>query len=253
MKTKLIVGLTVFFVSFGFVLAENVEIQLSYGRWSLSPLTTIVERESENMIRETYRRFVEDFFPGLALSSFITAIDLSSSGQYFCFGFWYNLKNTQFSLGLRGNYVDFQLPYSIDADQSISFLQYELVRLKTSGEGEVNINSLTISVLGRWKALSQGRIGLFLYGGLIFFPYQGDLSINQNTMIQTPLGDLVYQGALDQTISQIRTWNEDVPLTIISPEVGMQFQVKLLKNLGLVLDVALSQGSLFSAGLFFIL
>ena len=205
------------------------------------------------MVRESYRRFVEDFLPGLALSSFLSRIELSSSGQYFSFAFWYNFKSGQFSLGLKGNYIDLQLPYSIDADQSISFLQYELVNLRTDGEGEVNLNSLTLSLLARWKAVSQDRFGLFLYGGLLIFPYQGDLFIEQDTVVQTPLGDLEYQGAFDQTIDQIRNWNDDVPSTIISPELGVQLQYRFLKNLGLVLDVALSQGSLISAGLFFIL
>ncbi len=253
MKTKLIIGLTVFLILVGLTQAQGVEFQLSYGRWSLTPFTTIVERESENMIRESYRRFVKDFFPGLDLPSFIFTLDLSSSGQYFSFAFWYNFKSSQFSLGIKGNYVDLQLPFSIDADQSISFLQYEMVKLQTVGAGEVNLNSLTVSLLGRWKALSQDRFGLLLYGGLLFFPYRGDLFIEQDTKIQTPLGDLEYQGAFAQTINQIRNRDEDVPTTIISPELGIQFQSRLLKNLGLVLDVALSQGSLFSAGLFFIL
>ena len=90
MKTKIITGLTLFLILAILTQAQGVEFQLTYGRWSLSPFTTIVERESENMVRESYRRFVEDFLPGLALSSFLSRIELSSSGQYFSFAFWYS-------------------------------------------------------------------------------------------------------------------------------------------------------------------
>jgi len=240
----------IFFLGASFVSSEGIELQVNYGTWSLSPFTTIVERESEHLIKREFHRLVEPIFPGYVTDIVLSDIDFASSGQYLALTLWYNFRNSRLALGVRGNYTDFSLPYDIYAKQSIRFLNFDLVSLETQGRGDINLTSITFSFLGRWKAFSSNRIGFYVYGGLLFFPYEGDLYLEQNSLLETPIGDITYEGSYDHTIKEVRKLDEDIPSMIFSPELGIQFQYRFLDELGLAVDASLSQGSFVSAGLF---
>ena len=231
---------------------EQYEFQISYGRWSLSPFTTLLEKESENLVKEGLKQLVDPILPRYTQSLIQSNIDFSSSGQFISLNFWYNFKNNRFSLGIKGDYIDFSLPYLMVSYQNVDFLNFSLVKLKLNGNGEVNLRSETLSLLGRWAPLSGSAFKWWFYGGVTLFFYEGDVEIRQEIELETPVGDFNYEGSFDHTIKDMRRLNDDIPAFFFSPEFGTQFQFVFHKNLGLILDASLSQGSYLSAGLFFI-
>jgi len=206
--------------------AEKIEIQISYGGWSLSPFITSVEKETERIIGDELYHIVYTFLPGAALSAFQSDIDLFSSGKSLDFSIWHKIGQGNFSLGLKGQYYSFQLPYTLDSAQSISFLGFPLIELEAQAEGEINLSSLILSPL----AVLAG-----------------------NVLIRSPLGDFEFQGEESQNIEELREWSDRIPSWMLSPSLGMVMQYKLTKEFGLLFDVSLSHGFFFSAGIFFAL
>ena len=234
------------------LVAGNFELQLSYGRWSLSPFTTILEKESENLVKEGLKQAVDPVLPRYTQSIIQSNIDFSSSGQFVGLNLWYNFKNSRFSLGFKGNYINFSLPYEIMSQQTIDFLNFNLVKLDLQGNGEVHLRSGTLSFLGRWAPLSSPVFKWWFYGGVILYFYEGDVGIQQKIVLDTPIGDLSYAGSFDHTIKDMRDLSEDIPASFFSPEFGSQFQYAFHEHLGLIIDISLSQGSFFSGGIYFI-
>lgn len=233
--------------------ANRIDIQISYGGWTLSPFVSILENESEDLIRREYARLMETVIPGYVYSTFLSDVNLSSSGHFYSLALWYNFRNSRFSAGLKAEYFDFRLPFFVNFEQSIDFLGYQLVSLSTEGEGNVAFKSTAFSMLGRWAALSGSTLKLYLKGGITLLPLNGRLFISQNTLIQTILGDLTYEGDFNNTLEQIRQWNSSLPSLIISPSLGIQGELKVWKHIGLFLDLTLSQGGFLCAGLSFFL
>ncbi len=233
--------------------AEKIEIQISYGGWSLSPFITSVEKETERIIGDELYHIVYTFLPGAALSAFQSDIDLTSSGKSLDFSIWHKIGQGNFSLGLKGQYYSFQLPYTLDSAQSISFLGFPLIELEAQAEGEINLNSLILSPLARWTALSGKNFRLSFYGGFAIFHYSGNYVLDGNVLVRSPLGDFEYQGEESQNIEELRKWSNRIPSWMLSPSLGMVMQYKLTKEFGLLFDVSLSHGFFFSAGIFFAL
>lgn len=248
----ILISIFFYLISVPSLLADKFEFQLSYGRWSLSPFTTILEKESENLVKEGLKQLVDPLLPRYTQSIIQSNIDFSSSGQFVCLNFWYNFKNTRFSLGFKGNYIDFSLPYMMVSQQTIDFLNFTLVKLDLQGNGQVDLRSGTLSLLGRWAPLSGPVFKWWFYGGVILYFYEGDVSIQQNIVLDTPVGDLSYAGSFDHTIEEMRKLSEDIPASFFSPEFGTQLQYAFHQHLGLFIDVSISQGSFFSAGIYFI-
>jgi len=231
--------------------AEKIDIQISYGGWSLSPFITSVEKESEKIIGDELYYLVNTLLPGAALSAFQSDIDLSSSGKSLDLSLWYKVGQSNFSLGLKGQYYSFQLPYSLDSVQSISFLGFPLIELEAQAEGDINLQSFILSPLARWTTLSGKNFKLSLYGGFAIFHYNGDYILDGNVLIRSPLGDFEYHGEESQSIEELREWSDRIPSWMLSPSLGMVMQYNLTKEFGLLLDVSLSHGFFFSAGVFF--
>ena len=251
MKTKIIAAVSMVVLSSFSLFADKLDFQISYGKWSMSPFTTVIENESENLVRREFTSLTEEILPGPVFSAVLSDIDFSSSGAILSLALWYNFGKSRFSLGFKGQYFDFELPYSIFSQQAISFLNYSLVEMETSGQGTVNLSGMAISLLGRWAAFSSKKSRVFIYAGMKFYPYRGDITLDQSTRIQTPLGDINYDGSFGHTINQVRELGADIPTLIVSPSLGAQFQAAILKKTGLFLDISLSQGTFFSGGLFF--
>lgn len=239
-------------VSASSLMAGNFEFQLSYGRWSLSPFTTILEKESENLVKEGLKQLVDPLLPRYTQSMIQSNIDFSSSGQFVCFSFWYNFKNSRFSMGFKGNYINFSLPYEMLSQQTIDFLNFTLVKLDLQGNGQVNLRSGTLSCLGRWAPLSGPVFKWWFYGGVILYFYEGDVSLQQKIVLNTPIGDLTYAGSFDHTIEEMRKISDDIPASFFSPEIGTQLQYAFHQHMGLFIEASVSQGSFFSGGIYFI-
>jgi len=228
--------------------AADLDFHLSYGRWTFSPFTSLVERETENLIKNELVRFVDTFLPRDAFSTLQT-IDMSSSGQIVSFTLWYNIN--RFSLGLETGLFEFNLPYTISAEQSIQFLNNELLGVYTEGSGEVRLSSVTFSLLTRWAVLSSPRFKLYLRAGMNLLPYAGEVSLDQRTVVETPLGDAEYTGRFSETIKNIRDWDEDIPTLLVSPTFGVNFQYNPMPRLGIFIGLSIHEGTFISAGICF--
>ncbi len=233
--------------------AEKIHIQISYGGWSLSPFITSVEKETERIVGDELYHIVNILIPGAALSAFRSDINLSSSGTSLDLSLWYKIGQSNFSLGLKGQYYSFQLPYFLDSVQTISFLGFPLIELEAQAEGEINLQSIILSPLARWTTLSGKNFKLSLYGGFAIFHYNGDYNLDGDVLIRSPLGDFEYHGEESQSIEELREWSDRIPSWMLSPSLGMQMQYNLTKEFGILLDVSLSHGFFFSAGMFFAL
>ena len=231
--------------------AEKFEIQISYGGWSLSPFISSVEKASERIIGDELYNIVSTLLPGTALSAFRSAVDLSSSGKSLDLSLWYKIGRSNFSLGLKGQVYRFYLPYTLDSVQSIGFLGFPLFELDSQVEGEISLRSVILSPLARWTALSSKNFKLSLYGGFAVFHYDGDVLLNGNVIVKTPLGDFEFQGEISQSLEELREWSDGIPSWMLSPSLGLVMQYNLSKEFGLVVDLSLSHGFFFSAGVFF--
>jgi hypothetical protein len=228
---------------------NGFDLELSYGRWSLSPYTSLAERETENLIKRELTRVVDSFLPNDVFSS-LESIDLSSSGQMVSFTLWYRFN--RLALGLKTDYFEFLMPFSISAQQSISFLDFALVDVRTEGRGEVRLSSVMLSFLARWEVLASSKFQLYLQGGLNVLPYSGEIYFTQTTTVRTPLGDAEYSGDFSETIKNIRSWDEDIPSLLWAPVFGAKIRYVIHPRVGLFLDMAFAQGTVLSAGLSFL-
>ena len=249
MKIKGICLIFLICLSFGY--SKNFDVQVSYGGWTLSPFQTIVENESEDLIRKEFNKLIETVFPRGFLTPFLSNVDISSSGSFYSLALWYRFSQSPFSLGLRGDYFIFRLPYSLSAEESIAIFGLPLASLKTQGQGKIRLNSLAISVLSRWTALSTSRLDLSLLAGMILLPFEGEISLSQTTSIGTPFGDVDYSGSFDHSIEEVRNLERSVPSLIVSPCLAVELKFRFSKDAGIILNITGSQGSFYSGGLFF--
>lgn len=251
MKLNVIFILTVFLLLSDISEAGKLELQISYGRWTLSPFTTVVERESEELIQKELRRLLSPSYPENVYSLYSPQVDLGSSGYFLSLAVWYNFANSPFSIGLKGQYFDFRVPFSAFIEQSFTILGQELIRIETRGEGDLKLSSISASVLGRWTFLLQPKFQLSVFGGLNLFPYKGTIFLDGQVLIRSPLGDVLYQQSDSPTLDDVRQWDDQIPSLLVSPELGLSFQYRFTRRVGVFIDVAISQGASVSLGMFF--
>jgi hypothetical protein len=230
---------------------RSFDIQLSYGGWTLSPFRTIVERECEDLIRNEFSKLVGSAISEVLLSPVLSNLDLSSSGHFFSLALWYRIGRSRFSAGVRGDYFNFRVPYSLSVEESLEILGYPLVTLKGEGRGTVRLNGLAVSFLGRWTTLSTRRVDLSLQTGLLLLPFQGEIFLDQTTALSTPLGDFRYSGSFDHTFVEVRELGLDVPSLIVSPTFGIEFRYRFTAEAGIFINTTTAQGAFFAGGLFF--
>ena len=231
--------------------AHSFDIQLSYGGWTLSPFRTIVERECEDLIRNEFSKLVGSAISEVLLSPVLSNVDLSSSGHFFSLALWYRIGRSRFSAGVRGDYFNFRVPYSLSVEESLEILGYPLATLKGEGRGTVRLNGLAVSFLGRWTPLSTRRVDLSLQTGLLLLPFQGEIFLDQTTALSTPLGDFRYSGSFDHTFVEVRELGLDVPSLIVSPTFGIEFRYRFTAEAGIFINTTTAQGAFFAGGLFF--
>jgi len=226
------------------------DIQLSYGGWTLSPFRTMVERECEQLIRNEFSKLAGSVVPETLLAPFLSSVDISSSGHFFSLALWYRLGQSRFSVGLRGDHFDFRLPYFLSVQESLEIPGFPLARLEGQGQGAVRLNGLAVSLLGRWTPLSTRRLDLSLDAGLLRLPFQGKISLELTSALQTPLGNFSFSGTFENTIDEVRRLGLDAPSFIVSPTLGIGLQYRLAAGAGIYLHVTAAQGTFYGGGLF---
>jgi hypothetical protein len=227
------------------------DVRVAFGGWTLSPFQTLIERECERLIKSEFESSVGSSVAGVILSPFLSNVDLSSSGHFFSLAMWYRLGGGRFSTGLRGDYFDFRVPYSVSAQESLAILGLPLATLDGRGTGTVRFSGLAVSLLGRWTPLSTRRADLSIQGGLMMLPFQGKVSLDQTTALKTAVGDIQVSGKLDQTFEMVRDLGLDLPSVLFSPVLGIELGYRLTEDVGLFLNAISAQGSFLSGGLFF--
>jgi len=227
------------------------EIQVSYGGWTLSPFRTIVERECELAIRDELDKLVGSAIPDLLVSPYLSDIDLPSSGHFMSLAIWYRFGRSRLSAGLRGDYFNFKLPFTVAVSESLEVFGFPLAGLDVRSLGSIRLDGLALSLLGRWTPLLTRRMELSLQAGLMMLPFQGELSMNQTTTLSTPLGDIKFSGTVGHDFDEIRNLGLDLPATIYSPTLGIEFRFRIVPEVGLHLNATAAQGTFYSGGLFF--
>jgi hypothetical protein len=247
------IGVLVFAVLAGAVFGQSrpFEIQVSFGGWSLSPFRTLVENQCERLIKNEFDKLVASAIPDFLLSPFLSNVDISSSGRFFSVAMWYRFGESHLSAGIRGDYIDFKLPFVLSAEETLAILGFPLVALDGQGRGTVRLDGVVVSLLGRWTPLSTSRVELSFQGGLMVLPFQGEILLSQTTALRTPIGDLQLSGSFDQTIAEVRDLGLDLPSFIFSPTLGIEFRYRFAAHLGLYVNATAAQGSFYSGGLFF--
>lgn len=230
---------------------KRFDIQLSYGGWSLSPFRSVVERECERLIKSEFNKLVESTIPNDLLTPLLSNIDLSSSGSVFSLAAWYRFGESRLSAGLRGDYFAFRVPYSLSVNESLEIWGLPIVALEGRGNGEVHLDGIAVSVLGRWTPLMTKRVDLSLQAGLMMLPFQGKILLDLTAALKTVLGDLQFSGSFDDTFDEIRDLGLDLPSVIFSPTLGIEFRYRFLPDAGFFLNATVAQGSFFSGGLFY--
>lgn len=231
--------------------ARSFDIQLSCGGWALSPFRTVIERECENLIRNEFDKLVGTAIPGVFLSPFLSNLDLSSSGYFFSLGLWYRFGRSRFSAGVRSDYFDFRVPYTLSVEESLEMPGFPLATLKGQGRGTIRLNRLAVSFLGRWTPLSTRRTDVSLQAGLQMLPFQGEIKLDHSISLLTPLGDLRLSGSFDHTLVQIREMGLNVPSLIVSPSLEIELRYRLAAEAGIFINTTLAQGTYYAGGLFF--
>ena len=230
---------------------RRFDIQVSFGGWSLSPFRSIVERECERLIKNEFNKLVESAIPNDFLTPLISSVDLSSSGHFFSLAGSYRFGEGRFSVGLRGDYFDFRVPYSLSVNESLEIWGFPLAALEGQGQGTVRLSGLAVSVLGRWTPLMTKRVDLSLQAGLMMLPFQGKILLDLTAALKTALGDLQFSGSFDDTFDEIRDLGLDLPSVIFSPTLGIEFRYRFLPDAGFFLNATVAQGRFLSGGLFY--
>ncbi|MFC2170159.1 hypothetical protein ACFLRM_06330, partial [Acidobacteriota bacterium] len=75
MRIKLVSFAIIILLLPSIIQAEKFDIQVSYGIWTLSPFTTIIEHESEDLIKQEFLEIVRPFLPEDIFSTFQSRVD----------------------------------------------------------------------------------------------------------------------------------------------------------------------------------
>jgi len=75
--------------------------------------------------------------------------------------------------------------------------------------------------------------------------------MDQTTTLSTPLGDLKFSGKIGHDFDEMRDLGLELPSTIYSPTLGIEFRWRIAPEVGLHLNATAAQGTFYSGGLFF--
>jgi hypothetical protein len=232
--------------------SRSFDIQVSAGGWSLSPFRPLVETECERLIRSGFSGVVGAALSEIFLTPLASDVNLSSSsGHFFSAAVWCRFEGSPWSAGVEADYFDFRVPYSVSAATTLNVLGFPLASVRGGGQGTTHLRGLALSLLGRWTPLSAGPVALSLQAGVMALPFEGDILLDQTTVVTTTSGDLRFSGTLNQTIDDVRALGFDLPSLIFAPVLGIDLRLRLAPRLALFFDAAVSQGSFLSGGLAF--
>ena len=232
--------------------SRRFDVQVAFGGWSLSPFRSIVERECERIIKREFSSLVETVIPAELLTPLLSSVELSSSGTAFSLTAAYRFGDGRFAAGVRGDYFDFGVPFTLSVAESIEILGWQLVSLEGRGSGTVDLGGFALSAFGRWTPVLTPSVELSFHAGLMMLPFQGKIVFDLSAVMKTALGDLRYAGKFDDDFDQIRELGLDIPEFIFSPMAGIEFRYRFSQDIGFCLDATAAQGSFLSAGLFFV-
>jgi hypothetical protein len=231
---------------------RKFEVEAAYSGWTLAPFHPLIERRTETAAREAFRDALGSTLLGSILSPLATTSDFGgSSGRSFTATVWKRLGRSRFSIGFRADAFEFDLPYTIEARETVAIIGIPLVEIEGRSVGTVRVRGLGGSVLGRWTAVESRIFDLALIAGVTLFPYEGKIDQDIQAALRSPLGDAILSGPYDLTIAEARRWSEGIPRAILSPTAGVAARFWLSGKLGISASVAASQGVFASGGLVF--
>jgi hypothetical protein len=220
----------------------GIGISLSYGGWTLTPFTPLVEKESEAMIRSEFSNLMDPILPPYILFDNRIDADFSdSSGHFLSCRLWMDISS-KFSLGIQGDLIHFRMPYRLYAEQEFTFDQFVLARQTTEGNGSLVIKSAILSLSLGFKLIRLKNLDIFLTGGVSVMPFEGEFELTGQVTYTTIVGSLTFEEEERTDIDQLRTMVSDIPSVIIAPTAGVTFYYRLFNSGGITLSTNLSHG-----------
>jgi len=231
--------------------SRGLEVQVSYGGWTLAPFHPILESRTEDAILRSFESAVGSSLLGGFLSPLTARADFAkASGGSFSAVVWTHLGSSPFSLGFRADLFSFRLPYTVEVGESISIVGIPVARIDGRSAGTATIRGFGGSVLGRWAAVETRRFELHLQAGLMLFPYEGKITQDITAVVRTALGDVNVSGPWNMTIEEARGYSGEIPKAILTPLAAIEARLRLFPGGGIFGNLTFAQGTFVSAGLF---
>jgi hypothetical protein len=228
--------------------ASGWEWQFALGPWTLEPWTSPIEREAEKMVSEEAGRLLAPLLSEFTVFAFEPQVEMQSRGWFATVGCWRRLRTDRFALGLSASYLHFSLPFTLADERDISLQGIPLARIRTSGSGQVDLQTFMLAVQGRWRIVNTVRFALHVGLGLTLLKFNGDMHLPLNVSLQTPLGTIDVYKTEEQTLAELRTENDGIPAWILAPALSLSLHYRLGNWGRILLDFSLSQGTSLAIG-----
>ncbi len=225
-----------------------VDVLLSYGAWSMSPFTSTVEAQCEQIVEAVVKERVGRELPGFITTTFEQNVDLTSAGQFVGVEVARTISGDRFRVGGSITYVELDLPYTLDARQSLSLGRFELADAVTTGTGTVHIKAIDLALLAGWNICRTDRLLITIGSGINILPVEGTIGIDNQTTISTRLGSRSFESAGVESIDELRSESDAISSILVTPLASVTAQVRAFRHGGLVFRALLSQGTFLSGG-----
>lgn len=214
----------------------------------MSPFTSTVEVQCEQIVEAAVKERVGRELPGFITTAFEQNVDLTSAGQFVGVEVARQISGDRFRVGGSVTYVELDMPYVLDARQSLSLGRFELADAVTTGTGTVHIKAFDLAFLAGWSLYRTDRFLITLGSGINILPVQGTIAMDNRTTISTRLASRSFERTGEESIDELRSKNEAISGILVSPLVSATLQVRAFKQGGVVFRTLLSQGTFLSGG-----
>lgn len=265
-QLTLMIAVTMLLAGAPALLAQGGHFEFSghYGRWTLNPLGNTAEELLNDLtkdeIQDRILADIQDSYPDLSLVSYDQAIDFSSRGDDFGFGFrWYpGGHHGSFSLGVSVEKSTFRVLPTADVVMELQDQDGEPVTFEGTADASAVIKAMSFLLTLRWDILPRAVVHPYItFGGgistakalddsALSYNYSGQFS---GIWVPAPPS---FSGSDTKTLRQLKDEAEtDFPLPNFVPfvQLNLGLKARLTKMVQILVDVGVFDGFMASAGL----